>query len=40
MHYINDDSSVPSTLFEGNVIFVYTNENFISTVILKFNIII
>ena len=29
MHYINDDSSVPSTLFEGNEMLIFTNEDLI-----------
>ena len=29
MHYISDDSTVPTTLFEGNVMLVYTNEDLI-----------
>ena len=29
MHYISDDSTVPLTLFEGNVMLVYTNEDLI-----------
>ena len=29
MHYINDDSSVPSTLFEGNIMLIFTNEDLI-----------
>ena len=29
MHYINDDSSVPSTLFEVNIMLIFTNEDLI-----------
>ena len=29
MHYISDDSTAPATLFEGNVMLVYTNEDLI-----------
>ena len=29
MHYISDESSVPLTLFDGNVMLVYTNEDLI-----------
>ena len=28
-HYINDDSSVSSTLFEGNIMLIFTNEDLI-----------
>ena len=29
MHYISDDSSVPSTLLEVNIMLVYINEDLI-----------